>query len=304
MKLLPAHDLQLINERMYSRKPIDKYIRKAMEENSDLQYKIDQGVTLLEYWMSQSYYESKNNRLAQLKGLDLRQLVIDVFVGVAYCLQPQLFTSVTSQLAGRLGFSDRVDGITTIAEILAVLCITDVFDLHKELDNSSIVVISRIPLPDKLLKFIEQSQYLPPMVCEPEEITHNYQSGYLTVGSDSVILGKGNHHDGDVCLDVINIQNRVALKLDIGFLASVEEQPTGELDTPKKLQQWHKFKRQSHEVYKLMTGQGNRFYLTHKVDKRGRLYAQGYHISTQGTPYKKAMIELAEEEVVEGVPQQ
>ena len=51
-----------------------------------------------------------------------------------------------------------------------------------------------------------------------------------------------------------------------------------------------------------MVSQGNRFYLTHKVDKRGRIYAQGYHITTQGTAFKKAMIELAEPEFIEGAP--
>jgi DNA-directed RNA polymerase len=44
------------------------------------------------------------------------------------------------------------------------------------------------------------------------------------------------------------------------------------------------------------------FHLTHKVDKRGRIYSQGYHVNTQGAAFKKAMIELAKEELIEGVP--
>jgi DNA-directed RNA polymerase len=47
---------------------------------------------------------------------------------------------------------------------------------------------------------------------------------------------------------------------------------------------------------------GNHFYLTHKVDKRGRIYACGYHINTQGTAFKKAQLELVNEEIVTGVP--
>jgi DNA-directed RNA polymerase len=43
---------------------------------------------------------------------------------------------------------------------------------------------------------------------------------------------------------------------------------------------------------------GNEFYLTHRYDKRGRCYAQGYHVNPQGNDWNKAVIELAEKEVV------
>ena len=49
---------------------------------------------------------------------------------------------------------------------------------------------------------------------------------------------------------------------------------------------------------------GNKFYFTHKVDKRGRLYCQGYHINYQSASYKKAMIELANKEIIDGIPAQ
>ena len=40
------------------------------------------------------------------------------------------------------------------------------------------------------------------------------------------------------------------------------------------------------------------FYLTHKYDRRGRCYASGYHINTQGTDYNKAVIQLAHKEEI------
>ena len=114
------------------------------------------------------------------------------------------------------------------------------------------------------------------------------------------MLGKKNGHDGDLCLDVINKQNAIPLRLDLEFLTTVEEQPSFELDTPEKIQNWSVFKQQSYEIYRLL--KDDPFYLTNRVDKRGRLYAQGYHVSTQATGFKKAMIEFAEPETVEGVP--
>ena len=92
-----------------------------------------------------------------------------------------------------------------------------------------------------------------------------------------------------------------ALRLDTDFLCTVEEEPTFTLDNQEKTDQWNAFKRQSYEFYKLMVDQGNQFYLTHKVDKRGRIYSMGYHIHTQGTSFKKAQLEFANEEIVLGV---
>jgi hypothetical protein len=139
------------------------------------------------------------------------------------------------------------------------------------------------------------------MVCEPLEAVNNHDSGYLT-HSDCLILGQNNDHSHDICIDVINTQNKIPLKLETEFLSTVEEMPKKPLDTVEKLHQWGVFKADSYSRYLLIAGQGNRFWLTNKVDTRGRLYAQGYHISTQGSAFKKAMIEFAHEEIVTGVP--
>lgn len=292
---------QEFNERRYNRKHIDGYIRDEIESNPELLAKVDMGEKLLKEWLSGNYYASKNKRLHQLRGLDPRTMVLDIFVGIAYINHEELFTSVTAQMAGRLRFSDKTEAILTIAEIMAVLCQTDAFDINKASKSSSLVIVNRMKFSEKLMDFIDNSQYLPPMVCEPRTLHTNFSSGYLS-HNDSLILGSGNHHDGDICLDVLNLMNRVALSLDTEFLSKVEETPKDALETPEQIEQWRHFKKQSYRFYELIVSQGNRFYLTHKVDKRGRGYAQGYHINTMGSSFKKAMIELAKEEYITGVP--
>lgn len=294
--------LQELNEERFNRKHIDVKIRTEIEASALMMAKVSQGVDLVNAYINGKYYESKMKRVAQLNGMDIQAVVMDIFVGIAYSLKPDLFTSVSAQMASRLKFNDQTAAITTVAELMAVLCQTDAFDITKEMKMSSLMVVSCIPLSDELIKFIENSQYLPPMVCEPLPLTHNYSSGYLT-HNDSLILGSGNHHDGDICLDTLNTMSQVALQLDIDFLSKVEEEPTFELDSQDKVDQWNRFKKQSYGFYTLMADQGNQFYLNHKVDKRGRAYAHGYHITTQGTAFKKAMLEFATEEVVEGIPQ-
>ena len=292
--------LQMMIEEQFNK---DQYIQDDLE-HPDNQEKIEHGVQLLTEWLSQDFYPSKNARLAQIRARDLKSLVKEIFTGIAYFQQPTLFVSVAAQLAGRLGFDDKADAIKTMAEMLAVLCITDAFDISKEHKMASLMLVSRLHLSEKTKQLIENNDYPLPMVCEPCEVTSNYDSGgYLTFPKDSLILGKGNHHDGDICLDVLNIVNRVRLKISIEFLDTVEEEPTFELDTNEKSILWLNFKRKSYEKYKLMVRLGNQFYFIHKVDKRGRIYAQGYHLNTQGTSFKKAMLELANEEVVTGVPQ-
>lgn len=304
--------LQEMNEEHYNRKHIDTKIRAAIEADDSMQAKLLQGVELIKEYMAKEYsyttkagekrlLVSKMKRITQLVGLDIPALVMDCFVGVAYVLRPELFTSVTAQMAARLGFDDKTEAITTVAELLAMLCQTDAFDILKEKKQSSLMIVSRIPLPESLIHFVENSQYLPPMVCEPLELKHNHSSGYLT-HNDSLILGSGNHHDGDLCLDVLNTMGKVAFKLDLDFLCKVEEEPTFELDTQDKADQWRHFKEQSYRFYSLMAQQGNRFYFNNKVDKRGRIYSSGYHLNPQGAPFKKAQLELAKEEVVTGVP--
>ena len=292
--------LQEMNEQRYNRKHIDAKIRTAIESHPEMQAKLKHGVELVEKYKVGQYYDSKMKRIAQLENLDVQAIVMDIFVGISYSQKPELFTSVSAQIASRLQLSDRTEAITTVAELMAVLCLTDAFDITKADKSASLMIESKIPLPDNLLQFILNSQYLPPMVCEPLELTHNYSSGYLT-HNDSLVLGTGNHHDGDLCLDVLNIMNKVALRLDTDFLCTVEEEPTFTLDNQEKTDQWNAFKRQSYEFYKLMVDQGNQFYLTHKVDKRGRIYSMGYHIHTQGTSFKKAQLEFANEEIVLGV---
>ena len=61
------------------------------------------------------------------------------------------------------------------------------------------------------------------------------------------------------------------------------------------------FKEQSAFFFKLMKHHGNSLYITNKVDKRGRIYSQGFHINPQGDSYHKAMINLKHREIPTGL---
>jgi hypothetical protein len=142
-------------------------------------------------------------------------------------------------------------------------------------------------------QYIADTMYLPPMLCEPNEVTSNTTSGYLNPVAESVVLKAHNHHDEPLALDAINIANSVAFELDEFILSTFEESPTKELDTIEKARNFQLLKNSSKKVYDMLQDQGNLFWFSWRFDKRGRMYSQGYHVNIQSTEYKKALVTLA-----------
>lgn len=286
---------QEIVEQQFNRLLVDKKIKEYLLENHSSY--ITSSVELFNVWINGNYYESKNIRLNTLKELDITELVTKVLVCTTHCQREELFTSVSAQLAGVVGFSDKPDALKTIAEVLAVICESDAFDILKN-DSGRLVLISRLQLSKELEVFVENTMYLPPMLVKPVEVKSNTDTGYLTF-KDSLILGKGNYHGGDVCLDAINIANSVPLKVNVDLVSKYEMKPTFDVNTPEQKEQWSRFKFMVYRVMALLASNDNEFWLTHRVDKRGRLYSQGYWLNSQGTAYQKAAIDFAESELVE-----
>ena len=288
-------------EWMYSKKYIRTYLKDALLNSVELQAKIVDAVSLINDYASQSYYKSKDKRIADfMLNRDLVQTVESIMLVTLPKQKPELYTSVVGELSAMIGMTDKGDGAKIAAELLATLADLDVYDLFKHTDRGSIYLVSAFELDEKIVKFIEQTMYLPPMICPPREIRTNHDSGYLTK-RESMILGKGNFHTENICLDSINKFNQVALSLNVRLLKTFSEEPKKEFTDPAKKEQWMTFVKKSYEVYRDLVQHGNEFWLTHRVDKRGRTYAQGYHCSTQGNSFRKAIVELSDKELITGV---
>lgn len=303
MYLLPL-DQQAEIEKVYSRKNIKRTVIREINKSEVLKDKILRGVNLLEEWLNGTYWESKQKRLQSfIMNVDLQEIVEEVFFVILMQDRPQKLTSLVGQVANLPRYTHQLDGIQTMAEVIAVLCNTDLYDIYKNNeDMGQLYVNNNFTITGELGKFIANTKYLPPMICNPKLLKDNNDSGYLTIKNDSVLLGKANHHTDDVCLDSLNKFNQISLSLDLDILNLYQEMPTKMLDTPEKEEAFEKMRKESLRVYVDIAKSGNEFYLTHKVDKRGRTYAQGYHINTQGTPFKKAIISLTKKEKVQGVP--
>lgn len=171
-------------------------------------------------------------------------------------------------------------------------------EVTKECDVLMVYGIS-----DDVQQELDQFQFPLPMIEEPLQLTKNNQTGYRTIRG-SVIL-KNNHHMDDVCLDHINRMNRVTFRLNddvVSFVQNkwknLDKQKEDEtlIEFRKRKEAFKKYDTVARDVIKAIQLHGDRFWLTHRYDKRGRVYSQGYHINYQGNDWNKACIEFAEGE--------
>jgi hypothetical protein len=292
---LVAH--QKYVEQTFSKRHINRVILNEIKGDSDLVDLINQSVDAVNTWMSKSYFPAKDSRLAQLATRDIYTVVQQIFVVVIQITKPMLFTAVVGEITGALKMTNKIEGTKTAAELLAVMCEVGLFDITKQDKFESLMLVSNYALDDHTIEFIQRTKYLPPMVVPPNTVTKNYCKAYLTEAS-SLILRNGNHHDKDICLDSVNKFNQIPLSLNKRLLTSLSERPKRKFVDPEKKEQWTKFVKDSYETYRDLIQVGNKFYLTHKLDVRGRTYSQGYHVTTQGNEFRKAIIEFTDKEVI------
>ncbi|UZA02932.1 hypothetical protein [Moraxella bovis] len=281
-----------------------QHLSKEIKEYLSVEYADDISniKTVLQDYLDKDYWDSKNERLAIIKTFDLETVILDVLVSlvlIADDYMPLISVCSAKQIKGM----DKVQSATTMGEILHCIDSTDLilWDITK--DNKRIIK-SNMALSDELENRLKLLCVLPPMMTKPRKLTHNKSSGFLTIKSDSLILGdKENHHDECISLDVLNTLNSQALALDLDICYKFEKEFTSdfEVDTDEYKNQkktYDKAKEQFEFFRDKLTDSA--IFFTHKVDKRGRVYSQGYTFSTQGTSYEKACINLKTKEYVTG----
>lgn len=239
------------------------------------------------------HFVSKNSRLSRWnpdKG-EIHELVLAIFT-IALSNKILTYQAFAGMLAHRIGLSDYIEQVITAAEVIALVSKTGLITITRSGSGNYIMIhtdyeLDNIPCPD-----------------QHEILMHpapHYSSNYDPEFGSRILGGKQNYHNGDICLSHINRMNQIRFHLNKPFLCKYEEAPTYALDTPEKRDQWDIFIRTSYQKYIEVAQQGNAFYLNHNYDKRGRCYAEGYHINTQGSSFKKAIVQIDPELVTETV---
>lgn len=229
----------------------------------------------------------------------LEEIEIPVSFGIDLLVQMALHKRVDiATLTGLL--MKHFDTPQECVDMLDKACDADLMDW----DNISRTMVVRWDIPDELQAKLDQFQYPLPMIEEPQKVTNNRQTGYRTIKSS--LLLRNNHHDEDICLDHINRVNAIALAVNPDVVAYCQNRWRNH-DKPKpgerrekylaRKRAFEKFDKASRDVLAGLIAQGNRFWLTHRYDKRGRTYVAGYHVSYQSSDWCKACVELADKEV-------
>lgn len=295
--------LQQINiESRYASHNVRNVLKLDILDDDDFASMIDEGVRLIEQYINQEYYKAKQARIDVLlysMDIDAKDIVIDIFIAVLSSTGVQEIQAIIGRLTHILPYDDIFDSVKTLAEILAVVSDCGLYDFIAPRDSESgyLTINPLYQVEEETLQYMSDVKYLPPMICKPKEITGNDSSAHLTKLGDSIILGSGNHHDNYLALDVLNINNRIPLELDL-LVVKEQEQPNKELITKEQKEGFRRLRQSSRDVYAEIIHYGNEFHLTNKYDKRGRFYTQGYHINIQSTEYKKASINLKNKLVI------
>ena len=192
-----------------------------------------------------------------------------------------------------------------VADKLLLFCEFDYVDFQESTGK----FLVKYDVSEDVTTMLERYQYPLPMVVAPEILEDNFDTGYHTIKGLTILNGSGFFKDKDICLDHLNRANSVALTLDIDVITSEE----GKLDKPvqnkgetysdftKRRKQIHNFYNTSVDVMESINMLSDKLYMTHKYDRRGRCYASGYHVNTQGTDYHKAVLQLANKETIKNV---
>ena len=295
-------------ELTFSRTKARDYVYELITSQDAGMDAVVQGIALLEVWtLLPSTYTAKAERRDTLANMNLQKVVESLLVDVLMLRKPTTLNNMATMIGASLGFKEAAQGITLAGEIIAVLAEMGFYSLLKRHPNSSYYIVPNVFLDDEERLIAERGMYMPPLVERPKKLRENYDTPFQSLPSESLILKK-NHHDNEISLDVLNNQNYIPLTLNLDFLNEVEEVPTFDLDHIKGIElvphniaqdmlrmqknNWELHLEQSNFVYQTMYDAGNKFYVPNKVDKRGRIYAQGHHINPMGASYKKACTEL------------
>ena len=169
--------------------------------------------------------------------------------------------------------------------------------------RNSLYVLPLISLTDEQLELINSLQYKLPMIVEPlttNQKGNNRGSGYYTKGSDSLILNQ--HHQYEICSDVLDRLNKVPFSINRAFMETISNSwkcmSEPEEMNIETLKNYFMYEKSVFRTSAIMINHGNKFWFTHKYDKRGRIYCCGYQLNTQGNSYAKAQLELANKQLV------
>lgn len=306
VRLTNMIEQQIHMEMKYSKSYVREFVREDLEGTEDFKDKVYMAIQCIKEWIAKDHYPKKKERISSLTEEQIHNVIMDVMVLLCSEGRIQALTGVVGRCVHSLDM-EYLDAVRTVGELTWFMCEADLVNIYpafaspiKIKGEGTIAIQPCYAIDDKTAKRIQQTMHIPPMIAKPRTIKTNQDCGYYTLNKPVILKGY-NQHSKKISLDSINLFNSNEYKLDIEFLKEVQDvlKPSKRnkenILTEAMVKQFEDFTNQSNHVYLDIINKGNKFWLTHHYDARGRTYSKGYHVNSQGKSFKKAMINFHED---------
>lgn len=196
-----------------------------------------------------------------------------------------------------------------VMDCILLLINTDLLEPEQD-TKGRLYVTSTKTLTIEQAERLEELQYKLPMIVQPLKTNikgNNKGSGYYLKALDSLILN--NNHQYDIDSTILDRLNSIPFTINIDLMKSIrnswkcmhQDNTLDEFNTsihPDTLDNFNNFEKSVFKSSSILINYGNKFYFTHKYDKRGRIYCCGFHLNYQGNAYAKAQIELSNKSLI------
>jgi hypothetical protein len=251
-------------------------------------------IQLILNYKQTDFYERKNSLIAEWRiDSDIAyKFIIAVFT---MCLTNKNLTyqAIVGAVQGRIKHPDEISRVEIAADLIGLISSTGLIYIYSQRGEYHIIG-TEYNFPE-VIPMMKKHKAIS---RRPQPVESNWVKDYF-IGS--MILGHSmNHHNDNIRLSHLNRMNQIAFTVNADFIDAYEEGPTKAFVTTEQERQWEVFKEESSAQYEAFKGPDKRFFIQHKYDSRGRCYSGSYYLNPQGSSFKKAAIQLQQEEIVEG----
>ncbi|RLB94661.1 MAG: hypothetical protein DRH26_00470 [Deltaproteobacteria bacterium] len=233
-------------------------------------------------------YESKNRRIKEwnqniscFHKIDYYELICKIFTSLIIHQEGMTYQAMIGYIAGDIGCAAPLDRAKCASEVIAIAYQCDLIKIT-QVSDKTMMITTNYMLGESIPDFPKHR----PEFKKPEPILFN-----------SILGNQLKQHDADTCIDHINKMNAIPLTLEYRVITDMEETSKAVIEYQEQLDEWEKFKQESLELYNEIT-KHKEFFLKHSTDTRGRCYCKGYYVNYQGSSFKKAIVQLANKEIV------
>lgn len=270
------YERQLFIESTYNKTHAHQFLRELLKD------------TLEPYW--EHFPEPKDRKVAKT-------------ICAALLVHKKMYIHNLVEMMVKKSWLPSTTAASKIAETIIQMMEVDMVDyIYK---GEYLEIHSKWSMTEDMVNEYKSKIYKLPMVIPPNKVNMNHDnkgSGYYLDEKDSLILT--HHHSKRICTDVIEILNNIPLTINKKVVKKAVHTNSGcyqkenesKEEFQARMEHWKIFLKQTEFVHGMIGD--NPFFLTHKFDTRGRVYDMGYHVHTQGDSYSKAVIQLANKEVV------